>query len=76
VDFLLNQITKAMDADKKVVIFSVAGLGRSSVLAALVLMKRNSISSEQAIKIVKEIRGNRAFESQIQLDYVQNYKFK
>ena len=65
-----------MNENKKVIIFSIAGLGRSSVLAALVLMKRYFVPAEQAIKTIQEIRGIRAFESSTQLDFVKNFKFK
>eukprot|EP01080_Neovahlkampfia_damariscottae_P009714 gene9714-1919_t len=75
-EYILSEIFKTMNEDKKVIIISIAALGRSSVLAALVLMKRYFVPSDQAIKTVKEVRGPRAFESKTQLEFVKNFKFK
>jgi len=69
---IIKYIKQKFLEGKKVLLHCVGGLGRSGLLAACYL-KNESLSTEDAINAVREVRSSRAIENQEQLDFIEDY---
>jgi len=69
----INQfIDQKRSLNQKVLIHCIGGLGRSGVVAACYL-KHLGYSSDDAIKIVRQARSQRAIENRLQEKFIFNY---
>ncbi|HEY1038394.1 MAG TPA: dual specificity protein phosphatase family protein [Bacteroidia bacterium] len=59
--------------NKKVLIHCVGGLGRTGTVAACYLKEYFKLSTEEAIKKIREVRSSRAVESEMQEKFVEAY---
>lgn len=69
-EFLNGQINQG----KKILLHCVGGLGRSGLVAACYL-KSKGLTSEEAIKAIREIRTSRAIETKEQENFVHHYNY-
>jgi protein-tyrosine phosphatase/nicotinamidase-related amidase len=74
----MQDLVKFMDAQildgKKIMIHCVGGLGRSGMAAASYL-KFKGLSADKAIEVIRETRGPRAVESEVQENFVREINF-
>jgi nicotinamidase-related amidase len=73
IDYIFNWLDKIIEANKKVLIHCVGGLGRSGTVAALYLKKKNHWNAQKAIDVVRQSRSPRAIESKEQIYLVEDY---
>ena len=75
VNEIIEYINRKFDDGKNVLVHCVGGLGRSGLIAACYL-KYLGLSSENAIKAVRESRSPRAIETKEQEEFVEAYNYR
>ncbi|KAK7073051.1 Cyclin-dependent kinase inhibitor 3 [Halocaridina rubra] len=69
---LVRQMT---EADRRILIHCMGGLGRACVIAACILLYfDNSLTPDMAISILRSIRGLRAVQTVKQYNFIQDFR--
>lgn len=71
-DELLDSVTEYLRQGKAVVVHCWGGVGRSSVIAACVLI-RNGLSADDAFRVIEESRGRQVPDTAEQRQWVERY---
>ncbi|PJZ71574.1 hypothetical protein CH373_01555 [Leptospira perolatii] len=69
---LLDKIDSDLYSGKNVLVHCVGGLGRSGTIAAAYMIRRLGYPSEEAIRIVRQARSERAIESKEQENFLRS----
>jgi protein-tyrosine phosphatase len=71
---VLQFLKQATDANKKVLVHCVGGLGRTGLIAALYLRKYAGLDGDEAMRRVRAARSPRAIENADQESFVKSWK--
>ena len=71
---MIDWARKSMSEGHSVLVHCVGGLGRSGMIAA-VLLRSYGVSSEDALKLIRKNRSQRAIETAIQEEFVRRFPF-
>ena len=69
----VDYVYKYLENGEKVLVHCVGGLGRSGTFAACYLIRHCNLSAEEAMRIVRSSRSQRAIETKEQEDFIYNY---
>ncbi|MCB0502501.1 MAG: dual specificity protein phosphatase family protein [Bacteroidetes bacterium] len=72
---LVDQLDDALLNDNKIVIHCRMGIGRSSLLAASILIK-NGIKRDEVFKLISKYRTLNVPDTQKQINYIMNLELK
>ncbi|WP_281283052.1 dual specificity protein phosphatase family protein [Leptospira fletcheri] len=69
---LLDLMDSELGRGRNILIHCVGGLGRSGTVAAAYLIRREGYGVEEAIRVVREARSERAIESREQEEFLRS----
>ncbi|KAG7153970.1 cyclin-dependent kinase inhibitor 3-like isoform X2 [Homarus americanus] len=72
---VIDTVRQALEENRKILIHCMGGLGRACVIASCLLQYfENSLTPDQTIFLLRELRGTRAIQTVKQYNFVQDFR--